>query len=545
MRKQPDFDVVVIGAGISGMYQLYTLREKGFSVKGIEADSGVGGAWQTNRYPGCRVDSESHTYSYFWSKELLAEFNWSERFAGQPEVLRYLNRAADIMDVRKDYMFNTRMKKATYCEDNRYWKIELQEGGSASLTARYLVTATGPLSAAQMPDIDGIHTYKGESYQPAKWPRDPNGFGAAPVDFTGKRIGVIGTGASGIQVIQEAAKTADELIIFQRSPNWCTPLGNAPLSQGEMDEIKKKYNQLNDFCSATMSGFPHTWLDENAVDVSAEERESTFEDLYKGPGFSMWLGNFKDVLFDQKANDYVSEFVAKKIRQRVKDPKLAEKLIPKNHGFGTKRVPLETNYYEVYNQDNVTLVDIKETPIEQITQKGITTAAQEYDLDMIVYATGFDAIVGSVNRMEIIGKEGKSLKKAWADDLKSYLGVQFRGFPNYFNLVGPQNGTTFCNIPRCSAAQVEWLTALLVYARDQELETIEASEEAQEKWTETCRDSMKESLLGKVDSWFTGVNTNISGRQKISVLLYAKGNPEFRALSNEIAANNYEGFEIT
>lgn len=545
MKKQLDYDVVVIGAGISGMYQVYKLRKKGFSVQGIEADSGVGGAWQTNRYPGCRVDSESHTYSYFWSKKLLAEFNWTERFAGQPEVLKYLNFAADHMDIRKNYMFNTRVKGATYNEEEHYWTIELLEGGSAPMTARYLITATGPLSAPQMPNIEGIHTYTGEWHHTARWPRDPNGYGGGDVDFTGKRVGVIGTGSTGVQMVQEVSKTAAELFVFQRSPNWCTPLGNAPLSQEEMDKIKENYDELDNFCNTTLSGFPHIWLDKDAGDVSDEERNATLERLYKGPGFSMWLGNYRDILENQKANDYVSEFVANKIRQRINDPVLAEKMIPKDHGYGTRRVPLETRYYECYNQDNVTLVDLNEAPIDRITPNGIKTTAQEYDLDMIVYASGFDAIVGSVNRINIVGKKERKLKDAWSSDLHSYLGIQFRDFPNYFNLVGPQNGTTFCNIPRCSATQVEWLADFLTNVRDSGKTVIEASEKAQNKWTEECRELMNESLLGTTKSWFTGVNNNIPGRDKPSVLLYAGGNPAFKILSAEIAANAYEGFEIS
>ena len=543
-KKQPDFDAVVIGAGISGMYQLYRLRELGFSVRGIEASDDIGGVWHWNRYPGCRVDSESHTYGYFWNKDLLQEFNWSERFAAQPEVLRYLHRAAQLMDIRKDYMFNARVKSARFDEANGFWRIDFQEGGQAPLTARFLVSALGPLSAPQMPNVEGVHTYKGEAYHTGRWPHDPDGFGGAKLNFAGKRVAVIGTGSSGVQVIQEMAKVAGELVVFQRSPNWCTPLGNGPLPKEELDAVKADYDATINFLDSTIGSFPHKWLDENAADVSDEEREAMFERLYKGPGFSLWLGNYKDVMMNPEANRLVSEFVAKKIRQRVKDPKTAEKLIPRDHGFGLRRVPLETNYYEVYNQPNVTLIDIKETPIERITPTGIKTTEREFEFDVIVYATGFDAIVGSWNRMDIVGRNGVSLKDAWADGVKTYLGMQVAGFPNFFMLVGPQSGATFCNIPRCSAVFIDWLDTLFARIKKQGAQSIEPTDAAQEEYTELCHKLLNLILIGTTNSWFTGVNKNLEGRQKRDVLLWAGGNPGYRDLIAEVAAKNYEGFVI-
>lgn len=544
MGEQPDFDAVVIGAGITGMYQLYKLREQGFRVKGIEGAPDVGGAWFWNRYPGCRVDSESHTYSYFWSEELKQNFNWTERFAGQPEVLSYLQTAADLMDIRKDYLFNQRVRTATWDNENKYYTVQLEEGGSAPITTRFLFSAMGPLSAPQMPNVPGIHTFEGDWWHTGRWPRDPNSNKGANIDFTGKRVAVVGTGASGVQVIQEMAKVAKDLYVFQRSPNWCCPLGNAPVSQEEMDEIKANYDKLNEFCNTTMSGFPHKWIDKDTLDVPAEEREETWERLYKGPGFSMWLGNYHDYLENPEANKLVSEFVAKKIRQRVNDPAIAEKLIPKDHGYGTRRVPQETKYFECYNQDNVHLIDLRETPMTAVEPKGIRTSDGElYEVDVIVYATGFYAIRGSLSRIEVYGKDGRSLNQVWKEEgVKTYLGLMVDNFPNFFTLVGPQNGTVFCNIPRCSATAIDWHNGVLQYAKDNNVTLIEPTPEAQEWWNDLCAEKMAKGLIGKVNSWFAGVNKNVEGAQKREILFYAGGAPEWNALCAEIQADNWRGF---
>lgn len=544
MSWQPDFDAVVIGAGITGMYQLYKLREQGFRVKGIEGAPDVGGAWYWNRYPGCRVDSESHTYSYFWSDELKQTFNWTERFAGQPEVLSYLQKAADVMDIRKNYLFNQRVRSATWDKENQFWTIRLEEGGSAPITTRFLFSAMGPLSAPQMPNVPGIHTFEGPWYHTGRWPRDPNSNRGAELDLKGKRIAVVGTGASGVQVIQEMSKIAKDLYVFQRSPNWCCPLGNAPVSQEEMDEIKAKYDELNAFCDTTMSGFPHKWIDKNTLDVPPEEREATWEDLYQGPGFRLWLGNYHDYLENPEANALVTEFVAKKIRQRVKDPEVAEKLIPKDHGYGTRRVPQETKYFECFNQDNVHLVDLRETPMTAVEPEGIRTAdGTLYDVDVIIYATGFYAIRGSLSRVDIYGEDGRTLNEVWKEEgVKTYLGLMIDRFPNFFTLVGPQNGTVFCNIPRCSATAIDWHSGILRFAKDHGIKRIEPQPDEQEAWNELCAELLEKGLIGKVSSWFTGVNKNVEGAQKREVLFYAGGAPEWRQLCADIQADNWRGF---
>src|SRR6202163_6403 len=389
-----DYDAIIIGAGMSGMYQLYRLREQGMRIRVFEAGTGVGGTWYWNRYPGARFDSESYSYGYSFSKELLEEWNWSEHFAGQPETLRYLNHVADRFDLRRDIQFRSRVTAATWEEDTRSWNVTLQDG--SRFRARFLITAIGPLSAPTLPRIEGVNRFQGQSFHTARWPHEP-------VDFAGKRVAVIGTGATGVQTIQTIAKDVGHLTVFQRTPNWCAPLHNSKIDAETQKKIKAGYPEMFRRCQETFACFVHTPDKRGAFEVSDEEREAFFEKLYAEPGFGIWQGNFRDILIDRKANAVISDFVARKIRQRVKDPKVAEKLIPKNHGFGTRRVPLETHYFEVYNQPNVKLVDINEKPIEAITPDGIKTSDGEYEFDIIIYATGFDAITGSFDKIDFRG----------------------------------------------------------------------------------------------------------------------------------------------
>ena len=374
-----DFDAIVIGAGISGMYQLYRLRELGLNVRVFEAGTGVGGTWYWNRYPGARFDSESYSYQYSFSPELLEEWSWSEHFAGQPETLRYLNHVADKFDLRRDIQFRSRVTAAHWRDEACAWDVTLEDGSVHR--ARFLITAIGPLSAPTMPRIEGVDSFKGQSFHTARWPH-------APVDFAGKRVAVIGTGATGVQTIAEVAKTVGHLTVFQRTPNWCKPLHNGPIDAETQARIKAGYPEMFKRCRETAACFIHTVDPRGTFEVTEQEREAFFEKQYATPGFAMWQGNFRDMLTDHEANAVVSAFLARKIRERVKDPKVADKLIPKDHGFGTRRVPMETRYYEVYNQPNVLLVDVKETPIERITPTGIETSDADYDFDIIIYATG-------------------------------------------------------------------------------------------------------------------------------------------------------------
>ena len=523
-----DYDALVIGAGISGLYQLYRLRELGMRARVLEAGSGVGGTWYWNRYPGARFDSESYSYGYSFSPELLEEWNWAEHFAPQPETLRYLNHVADKFDLRRDIQFHSRVTAAHYHDATRSWEVTLEDG--SRVRARLLITAIGPLSAPTMPRIEGVESFKGEACHTARWPHEP-------VSFAGKRVAVIGTGATGVQTIQEVAKTAGQLTVFQRTPNWCAPLHNGKIGEDEMREIRAGYPEMFARCRETFACFLHTPDPRATHEVTSEEREAFFEKLYGEKGFGIWQGNFRDILVDRQANALISDFVARKIRQRVKNQAVAEKLIPTNHGFGTRRVPLETRYYEVYNQPNVKLVDINETPIERITPTGIKTADAEYEFDMIIYATGFDAITGSFDRIDIRGMDGLRLKDKWAGGPQTYLGVQVEGFPNMFMVMGPH--TALGNIPRSIEYNVEWVTGLIRYMREHKLTRAEARPEGVASWTDHVKALGEGLLSNEVNSWMTGINTNVEGKQTRIVARYSGSAPAYRARCDEVSANGY------
>jgi cation diffusion facilitator CzcD-associated flavoprotein CzcO len=529
MAAPHQYDAIIIGAGISGLYQLYRLRELGMTVRVLEAGTGVGGTWYWNRYPGARFDSESYSYSYSFSPELLQEWDWSEHFAGQPETLRYLNHVADKFDLRRDIQFRSRVAAAHYNDETKTWNVALEDG--SSFQSRFLITAIGPLSAPTMPTIPGVDSFKGQSFHTARWPHEP-------VSFEGKRVAVIGTGATGVQTTQEVAKTAGSLTVFQRTPNWCAPLLNGKIDAAEMARIRAGYPEMFQRCRETFACFIHTLDPRGTFEVSDEEREATYERLYATPGFGIWQGNFRDMLTDRKANALISDFVARKIRQRVKDQAVAEKLIPKNHGFGTRRVPLETKYYEVYNQDNVKLVDLLETPIEQITPTGIKTTATEFEFDIIIYATGFDAVTGSFDRIDIRGTDGLRLKDRWQHGPETYLGVMVNGFPNMMMLMGPH--TALGNIPRSIEYNVEWVTDLLRCARRHDLTRLEATEAGVTTWTDHVKSLGVGLLSNEVNSWMTGVNTNVEGKQVRIINRYSGSAPAYRARCDAVAANGYE-----
>jgi cation diffusion facilitator CzcD-associated flavoprotein CzcO len=528
-----DFDAVIIGAGISGLYQLLKLRELGLRVKVFETGTGVGGTWYWNRYPGARFDSESWSYGYSFSKELLQEWDWTEHFSPQPQTLKYLNFVADKFDLRRDIQFKSRVTAAHYKEADRSWDLTLEDGSRYS--TRFLVTAIGPLSTPTMPRIEGVESFKGEAYHTAQWPH-------TPVSFEGKRVGIIGTGATAVQTIQEVVKTVGHLTVFQRTPNWCAPLHNAKITPEEMREIKARYDEIFARCKETNACFVHTPDMRGTFEVSEEEREAAFERLYNTPGFGIWQGNFKDILTDRKANAAISEFVARKIRERVKDPAIADKLIPKNHGFGTRRVPLETKYYEAYNQPNVKLVDIKETPIERITETGIKTSDASYEFDMIIYATGFDAITGSFHRIDWRGVDGRNLKDAWTGGPKTFVGVQVEGFPNMFMVVGPH--TALGNIPRSIEYNVEWVTDLIAYMTEHDLTYADPRPESVAAWTDNVRAAGEGLLTNEIDSWMTGINSNVEGKQVRTIARYSGSAPAYRSWCDAVAAGGYKEIDL-
>ena len=527
------FDAIVIGAGVAGLYQLYRLRELGLSVRVYEAGTGVGGTWYWNRYPGARFDSESYTYGYSFSEELLQEWDWSEHFAGQPETERYLNHVADKFDLRRDIRFSTRVSAAAYDEAAQCWQVRTDTGERAR--ARFLITAIGVLSAPYIPDFAGRESFTGPSFHTGQWPKQP-------LDFSDKRVCVIGTGATAVQLITEVAKNVGHMTVFQRTPNYCAPLRNGPIDPEAQRQIKANYPEIFKRCRETFASFLHDFDTRSALEVSEEERLARYEELWAQPGFAKWFGNFGDTMSDLKANATMTEFVRNKIRERVNDPLVAEKLVPKDHPWGTKRVPLESGYYEAYNRDNVLLVDLNETPIKCITPKGIKTSDAEYECDVIVYATGFDAVTGAFNQIDIRGVGGRTLKDKWADGPRTYLGLQTAGFPNLFTVVGPHNGATFCNIPRCIEQNVEWVTDCLRHMRAHEYAQIVATPEAEDDWTAHVNEVAEGTILLDTPSWFVGAN--IPGKKR-TFLMYAGGSPAYRQKCDEVAERGYAGFVLT
>lgn len=525
-----DYDVVVIGAGISGLYQLFLLRESGFRVCILERGTGVGGTWYWNRYPGARFDSESYSYAYSFSDELLEEWNWSEHFASQPEILRYLQYVASKFDLQKDIKFGSDVESAVYLERHKSWKITLANG--MVYTTRILVTAMGVLSEPTFPDIDGIDSFQGDSFHTARWPKNP-------ISFEGKDVAVIGTGASGVQTIQEIAKQVRHLTVFQRRPNWCAPLNNGPIASTEMREIKKNYRNMFARCAESHGGFIWTIDPRGTFEVTPEERNNFWETLYKGRGMNIYQGNFKDVLVDSRANKAMSDFMGGKIRARVNDPTIAELLIPNDHGFGTRRVPLETGYYETYNRSNVDLVDLNKTPIMKITPDGILTTDREHKADQIIYATGFNAITGSFDRINIRGVGGRSLKVQWDRKLETFLAVQVVNFPNLLMVMGPQG--LGGNHPRNIEYNVEWITSLLIYMRSGNLMEVEPKSEAVQFWSDHIMEKSGSSLSNNVDSWMTGINSNVTGKDtRLIGARYGGSVQSYRGLCDSVAAGSYK-----
>lgn len=534
-KQAPQHDAIIIGAGVCGIYQLYKLLELGLNVKVLEAGGGPGGTWYWNRYPGARFDSESYTYGYSFSKELLQEWNWSEHFSGQPETLRYLNHVVDKFDLREHMQFDCHVKSTAFDESNQFWTVTLDD--DRTFTTRFLMTAIGMLSAPTMPTLEGTDAFEGQSFHTYNWPHEP-------VDIKNKKVAVIGTGATGVQVISEIADKVGELTVFQRRPNWCAPLHNSKIDDKTMADIKANYDEIFERCRHTPGGFIHGPDRRKYSEVSKQDRLALWEELYAASGFGVWIGNFRDVLVKEDVNAEYSKFIADKIRQRVNDPELAEELIPKDHGFGTRRVPLETRYYEAYNRDNVSLVNINDTPIERVTKKGIKTSEREHEFDIIIYATGFDAITGAFDRIDITGTHGQKLADKWIDGPITYLGLQSAGFPNLITLAGPQGGSVSTNFPRGIEEAVDWATDLITYMNKHGYKRIEPSEDAELEWGEDVKHTYSLSLIPTAKSWFTGYNSNVPDHDKLRYLIYNGGAPKYRERLTQVAEHEYEGFKF-
>lgn len=530
-NSKVDYDAIVIGAGFSGIYMSHTLRENGFSVKVFEKASDVGGTWYWSRYPGARCDSDSIYYNYTFSEELFKGWNWSSRYPKQDEILRYLNYAADKLNVRASMQFNTTITNAVYNEEKNMWRIYADDG--SSVTATYFITAVGCLSAASnIPNFQGFDSFEGEWYHTGHWPHEE-------VDFTGKRVGVIGTGSSGVQAIPVIAEDAEHLTVFQRTPQYCFPAGNHPYDPGFVDKAKENFAEMKKELRESMAGQINKTRKPSAFDDTPEVRQKAYEDRWQEGGY---LFLYDDLLINEDSNETAAEFIRSKIDDIVKDPETAQKLMPSYH-WGTKRQILDTNYYETYNRDNVSLIDVRKNPIEEITSKGIKTSDGETDLDTIVFATGYDGMTGPLFRMNIHGRKGVALNEKWEEgsSTRTYLGVATNGFPNMFMITGPESPSVLSNMPISIEQHVEWIMDCINYMKDNNIELIEANEDAEKEWSQHCREIADATLYTKTDSWYTGAN--IEGKPR-GFLIYVGGVGNYRKLCTEIAEKGYEGFKL-
>jgi len=536
---QPDVDYLIVGAGVCGLYQLQQLLEIGADVRVVDANAGVGGTWYMNRYPGCRFDSESYTYQYSFSQELLDEWDWKEKFSPQPETLSYLQYVAEKFDLLRHITFDKRVMSAVWSEEDWLWVVTFDDGEVTH--ARFVLYAMGLLSVPTYPRIEGRGSFKGLETHTFDW---PEGY-----DVTGKRVAVIGTGASGVQVITDIADKVESLVVLQRDANWCAPLGNAPISPEEMAKLRASYDEIFTWCRETPAGFIHRPDRTLSTDVTREERWQHWEELYNGQGAGLYMGNYRDTMMEEAPNRELSEFVAGKIRERVKDPKVADLLIPKDHGFGNKRVAGESGFYEVFNQPNVELVDLMAHPIQAVTETGVRLdlgngETRDIELDVLVYATGFDAVTGPFDRIDIVGTEGVHLKEYWADGPKTCIGVQVTHFPNMFILVGPQSGSATANFPRGIEDVVNWMTDTARYIEEHDIGRVEGRVEAEREWVEHVREVNSLLLLSRTSSWFNGHNINLDRDEKPRVMVYLGGAPRYRRRLAEETLNGYPSFEL-
>ena len=530
-HRAADVDVLVVGAGITGIYQLYRALDAGFTALLVEAGDGVGGTWYWNRYPGARFDSESYTYGYLFSKELFDEWEWQEHFAPQEETERYLNHVVDRFDLRRHIRLGTRVTSAAYDEGSRTWHVVTADG--SEVTARFVVAATGVLSMPYVPDVPGRESFAGEAHHTGLWPSEA-------VDFAGKRVAVVGTSSSGVQVVPVIADEVESLTVYQRTPNWCTPLNNRPITPEEQAELRAGFEQLRQVLNTSVHGFHHPAHDRAATDDPSEERHAFYEKMWNSPGFTKLTSNYTDLLSNPDANAEWCAFIGDKIREIVHDPETAERLIPTDHRFGEKRPPFITGYYEAFNRTNVSLVDLKKTPMVRITPEGIETTDGLREFDIIVWATGFDFGTGALARMDIRGRDGRALAEHWADGPRTFLGVQTHGFPNLFFPGGPHAAAG--NNPRYNGDQVDFITELLVYVRDRGCDVLETTERAEDRWTRMIDRGAESPLSFGEKSYYFG--TNIPGKPK-RYLLNSGGRPKFFSIAADTVANDYDSFAMS
>ena len=525
-------DVLIVGAGWSGMYALHRLRKLGLSATILEAADDVGGTWFWNRYPGARCDVESLHYSYSFDEDLQQEWTWSERYAAQPELLAYAQHVAERFELRRDIRFGVRVSSATFDETTHRWTLVTEDG--QDYTSTFVIMATGPLSAPKTPEIAGLEDFQGEIISTFDWPESKQ-------DFSGKKVAVIGTGSSGIQVIPELAKTAEELFVFQRTPSYSLPAFNRPLSEDEVDQVKRNYRSLRDAARDSFDGLSLENSGKSALEVTAAEREDIFTAVYNEGSPFKFQGIFTDQMLKKEANDTAAEFVADKIAERVDNPATARALTPSSYPIATRRLCIDTNYYETYNRDNVTLVDLLSDPLSQITDTALETTGERYEVDTIVLATGFDAITGALTRIDIHGTDGQTLRDKWADKISSYLGLMVHGYPNLFTVTGPLSPSVLSNMMVSLEHHVEWITDCIAHLEQRDLSRIEASAEAEAKWGEHVNAVADHTLFPQGNSWYMGAN--VAGKSQ-QILPYVGGVGEYRRRTLEIAADGYRGFKL-
>ncbi len=523
------FDAVVIGAGFSGLYMLYRLHELGLSARVYEAGGGVGGTWYWNCYPGARCDSPSVHYSYSFSPELEQEWEWSERHASQPEIQRYLNHVTDRFDLRRDIQFNTRVTSATYDDTTSRWLIQTDQGDQ--VTARYCITAVGCLSKPNSPQIKGLDSFTGKIYHTSRWPQED-------INFSGKRVGVIGTGPSGIQITTRIAQQTDQVIVFQRTPTYSVPAYNRSLTPEEQASIKARYRELRKIERESPLGLALDYNTQSALAVSEEERQQAFERAWEVGGFQLLVA-FSDISSNLQSNTYTAEFVRSKISTMVNDPETARRLIPLDYPIGNKRICVDMGYYETYNHQNVSLVDLRTSPIEEATPTGLRMQDAEYELDIIVFATGFDAITGSLLNIDIRGTHGQTLQEKWGTGPRTYLGLMTTGFPNLFTITGPGSPCVLSNMTTSIEQHVEWISDCIHYMQEHHFARIEPEQAAEDAWVEHVNEVANMTLFPLSNSWYLG--TNIPGKPRV-FMPYCGGVGAYRIKCQEVADKGYEGF---
>ena len=530
-----NLDAAIIGTGVAGLYQLHLLRKQGLNVKAFDTASGVGGTWYWNRYPGAKFDSESYIYQYLFDEKLYKDWSWSERFPGQPEIERWMNYVADRLDLRKDIQFNTTIKSADWDNEAERWNLVTED--DQQINCQFVVSCAGMLSAPLAEPFPGINEFKGEVFHTSRWPK-------SKLDFSGKRVGVVGNGATGIQVIQTIAPDCGELKVFIRSPQYVNAMNNPKYGEKEVAEYKARFEWFQENLPKTFSGFEFEWQDGSWSENSPEEREAVLERIWENGSLELWLSSFKEIFFDAEINEQVSEFVRNKMRERLKDERLCELLIPTDYGFGTHRVPLESGYLEAYHLPHVSAVSVKENPISRVSREGLVLQdGTVFELDVIILATGFDAGSGALTRIEIKGRNGRTLKNEWQKEIRTTMGLQIHGYPNLFTTGAPlAPSAALCNMTTCLQQQAEWINDCIAHVRKQNKNVIEPTEKTQDDWVTHHDETAEATLVTKTHSWYMG--SNVDGKPR-RLLSYIGGVGAYREKCIEVAESGYSGFTMT